>query len=276
MPPSNHPIYIDGALRLDPGGQSRRDIIVPRCAGYLRRNTGWRYPQVFSPFWRLYYNFAPGQQIRADRVLSLHPGQFILIPENVLFHCETRFGAPPHIYIHFTLLSGQVSALTSPIAVRAAPAGIAIVNDLKREITNSQAPQAAHLSLSLLHWIFSRPDAPQSAVKQCTPALARVIEHIAQYPAADLSNPALARLAGMSLRAFVRSFSRHFDQAPHTLVLETRVREAARRLAGTSDSIDQIAEAAGFPSRFYLSRVFAKKLRVSPVKFRREMSASKN
>jgi len=274
MRPSSHPVYIEGALRLDAAGsQPLPGMLVPRCCGYERRNSGWRYPQVFSPYWRLYYNFAPGQQIRSDAgTLELNPAQFILIPENVLFHCETRSGAPPHLYVHFSLLPGLIAMLKAPVAVRAEPAGVEIVKALKREVTKARVPETGHLCLSLLHWIFSRPGTSLTFAKPRPPALNRVMEHIDQHPSADLSNPALARLAGMSLRAFVRSFGGHFGTSPQFHVRETRVREAARRLAGTAESIDEIAGALAFTNRFYFTRVFKNRMGVSPAKFRRELA----
>jgi AraC family transcriptional activator of pobA len=53
-------------------------------------------------------------------------------------------------------------------------------------------------------------------------------------------------------------------------VTETRVREATRLLLLTENTIDAIAERAGFPNRAYFSRVFKKVTGEAPATLRRK------
>src|ERR1017187_5276651 len=55
--------------------------------GYLRRRPHWDYQNVFSPFWRLYYDLQPGHHVVfAHRRISLGPHRMVLIPDHQLFH----------------------------------------------------------------------------------------------------------------------------------------------------------------------------------------------
>lgn len=85
-----------------------------------------------------------------------------------------------------------------------------------------------------------------------------------------LSSPRLAQLAGLSVAGFNRVFRRHFDTSPARYVTETRVREAAKLLLQSDETIDAIADRTGFPNRAYLSRVFKQVTGEAPASFRRK------
>jgi transcriptional regulator GlxA family with amidase domain len=79
----------------------------------------------------------------------------------------------------------------------------------------------------------------------------------------------MARRAGMSRRHFHRSFEEALGKSPARYVRESRLREAARQLAGSSRSIEEIAESLGFANRFHFSRLFRDFVGQSPAAFRR-------
>src|SRR5262245_35269759 len=65
-----------------------RSGIVLHESGYLKRNSRWRFPNVLSPFWRLYHDLREGHKvIFPDAEYSLGPSCIVLIPPHVLFHC---------------------------------------------------------------------------------------------------------------------------------------------------------------------------------------------
>jgi YesN/AraC family two-component response regulator len=55
-----------------------------------------------------------------------------------------------------------------------------------------------------------------------------------------------------------------------------RVREAARLLLQTNQTIDAIAEQTGFPNRAYFSRIFKKVTDEAPAGFRRKHQRQEN
>jgi len=70
------------------------------------------------------------------------------------------------------------------------------------------------------------------------------------------------------LEGFIRWFHQHMQTTPQHYVSDCRLRQAARELAGTDDSIDHISERNGFPNRNYFTRVFAQKMGLPPGAFR--------
>jgi transcriptional regulator GlxA family with amidase domain len=92
---------------------------------------------------------------------------------------------------------------------------------------------------------------------------------VAEHPDADLSVPALARRAAMSVRTFARAFSREVGITPAVFVQRSRV-EAARRLLETTDrTVDDIARACGFGTVETMHRAFQRVVRTTPGQYRR-------
>jgi transcriptional regulator GlxA family with amidase domain len=92
---------------------------------------------------------------------------------------------------------------------------------------------------------------------------------VAEHPEADLSVPALAQRAAMSVRTFARAFSREVGTTPAVFVQRSRV-EAARRLLETTDrTVDDIARACGFGTVETMHRAFQRVVRTTPGQYRR-------
>jgi transcriptional regulator GlxA family with amidase domain len=92
--------------------------------------------------------------------------------------------------------------------------------------------------------------------------------------AAPMDNRALSRACGLSESHFIRTFRAVMGQTPAQYILDRRVAQAAQRLLYTRDSIEQIAEACGFPNRSYFTRVFTRRAGTPPATFRRKGSPS--
>jgi transcriptional regulator GlxA family with amidase domain len=95
-----------------------------------------------------------------------------------------------------------------------------------------------------------------------------VRQYIEKQYGTKLLAPELARRAGLSIAGFNRAFKRHFGTTPAMYVIEMRVREAARLLLQTDETLDAIAEECGFPNRAYFSRVFKRVTGAAPAGFR--------
>lgn len=265
--------YVPGGMRLDdyPEGSGAHDLIL-RCCGYIPRNKNWNFSQVFSSYWRLYYNFSSGHHItHNDRAVALHPGRFVLIPENVLFHCHSPAGTPSHLYIHFNLLPGRAPLLNAPIVVRTDALGRAAARKLSRAVLKSGPDRVGHLAASLVHGVLGSLAVKHSIAPLASLPLRKALAFVADHLSEDLSNPALARAAGTSVRGLIRLFERELHASPQSYVRQIRMQEAARRLAQGQDTIDQIADELGFPNRFYFTRRFTSHLGCPPGEFRRRV-----
>ena len=267
--------YVPGGLRLDDeSAPSGVPGMILRCGGYIPRNRDWNFSRVFSPYWRLYLNFGKGNRIvHAGRAVPLVPGRFVLIPENVLFHCRSRGGAPGHLYLHFNLPPGAKPLLDGPVAVAASPLGAGLAAELVRALAASRARRAGHQAAALVHWVLASLADKAPLARLSSAPLQKALAFVERHPAADLSNAALARAAGVSVRGLGRLFRGELGRTPQAHVRETRLREAARRLAQDRDSIERIADDLGFPNRFYFTRCFTRHLRCSPGEFRRRTAA---
>jgi AraC family transcriptional regulator len=78
----------------------------------------------------------------------------------------------------------------------------------------------------------------------------------------------LARAAGLSRYHFLRTFQRVTGVTPHQWVLRARLREAARRLAASRDSITDIALDVGFDDLSNFIRSFRAEFGVPPSRYR--------
>jgi transcriptional regulator GlxA family with amidase domain len=99
--------------------------------------------------------------------------------------------------------------------------------------------------------------------------LREALAFVAEHPEADLSVPALARRASMSVRTFARAFRQEVGTTPAGFVQRSRV-EAARRLLETTDrKADDVARACGFGTVETMHRAFQRTLRTTPGQYRR-------
>jgi transcriptional regulator GlxA family with amidase domain len=107
-----------------------------------------------------------------------------------------------------------------------------------------------------------------------TPRLRKLIGEISADPTGDLSLPALADRAGMSLRTFSRAFQKDTGLTPAAFVEMARIDRAKALLETSSWSLDRVAERAGFGSVDSLHRAFQKRLNTTPGEYRERFGAT--
>jgi len=92
--------------------------------------------------------------------------------------------------------------------------------------------------------------------------------HLEQHPERSHTTRALAALAGLSERHFRRRFLETHGKTPRRYLTETRLARAAELLESTSLGVEQIAQAAGFPTLAALDKLFKRVYHLSPTAFR--------
>ncbi|MDB6024681.1 MAG: hypothetical protein JWM68_904 [Verrucomicrobiales bacterium] len=81
--------------------------------------------------------------------------------------------------------------------------------------------------------------------------------------------PEWARSVGLNPTYFGRIFKRETGMSPMEWVIQRRLQMATQQLSNTQKSIAEIAEACGFESQFYFSRLFRRHFDQSPLQFRK-------
>lgn len=251
----------------DPARPGGADFLLHEV-GWLPEGLRWRFPQVLSPFWRLYHNPRPGWRIvHRGRAWPLSPEEILLIPDGTVFDCEGEAGVS-HLWIHFGLGSPLRTPPVEPVAVRLTPVLAALVQQLIARLATGALPVVlGHTASAVLHETFATLD--PSTLATHPEKLAGLLAHIDREPAADLSNAALARRAGRSESAFIRWFQAATGVTPAVHVQRSRMKYAAHALLTTPRSIDDIAAAVGFKNRHHFTRVFTRHFHCGPAAYRK-------
>jgi AraC family transcriptional regulator len=100
--------------------------------------------------------------------------------------------------------------------------------------------------------------------------LKRVLDHIGDNLAEDLSLSQLAAVAGMSPHYFAELFKMSTGYAPHKYVLLQRIERAKQELRDGRHSVLEVALAVGFQNPSHFARMFRKLARTSPSRFQNQ------
>lgn len=101
-----------------------------------------------------------------------------------------------------------------------------------------------------------------------TPSIERVQHHIIDNPAGDLSVKALADVAAMSTRNFLRRFKAASGKTLGDFITDARLRHACALLERSDIELKSIAVSAGFGSDANMRKVFIRKLGITPLQYR--------
>lgn len=84
----------------------------------------------------------------------------------------------------------------------------------------------------------------------------------------DLSIAELATLSGQSLSSFKREFQKNYNDTPANYIRTTRLKEAQKLLQISTLSISEICYQVGFNDLSHFSKVFKKRVGISPAEYR--------
>ena len=256
------------------GGEFDHTGLLLHEVGYLSRGKNWDFPNVFSPFWRLYYNADPGHSVKFGRTLCpLGPEHLMLIPSHFLFHCSGRKSVR-QFWMAFSINKNISPQQPVPILLKPSALDRLLIKDIeKRIIENKELLPTDTIyrhGLALLNMIVSRPEInwkPPYPLR-----LSEILTYIDQHLAEPLGNSNLADIACLSIEGLSKMFRKHLDISPAEYVTRTRIRQACHRLLTDDSSIDAIAGTTGFSNRNHFTRVFKKITNESPARFRRSHS----
>jgi AraC family transcriptional regulator len=101
------------------------------------------------------------------------------------------------------------------------------------------------------------------------PQLEKARLYIEEHAVSELSLKALAVSIHLSPVQFTRKFKSAYGMNPIDYLTSIRIQKACSLLTETKEPLEWIAERCGYENGFYLSRVFARKMKMSPSEYRK-------
>ncbi|WP_225218884.1 helix-turn-helix domain-containing protein [Fictibacillus norfolkensis] len=97
----------------------------------------------------------------------------------------------------------------------------------------------------------------------------KALDHINKHAFSDMTIKALSQELNLSPVQFTRRFKESLGVLPVEYLTSIRLRKARTLLLETDYTIEDIAVRCGYNNGFYFSRIFSKKMKMSPSLFRR-------
>ena len=101
------------------------------------------------------------------------------------------------------------------------------------------------------------------------PIVAKAITYLHEHAFTNITIGSIAAHFGLSPVQFTRRFQTSIGIPPIEYLTLLRLRKARTLLLETDYTIDDIANRCGYSNGFYLSRIFSKKMKMSPSQFRK-------
>ncbi len=98
--------------------------------------------------------------------------------------------------------------------------------------------------------------------------LSAAIHHVSQHYSDHITNQALAKACGLSVRAFERQFRATYRCSPHDYVRQMRVRMSCSPLVFSKKSLAEVANAYGFADQSHFTKEFRRIMGEPPRQYR--------
>lgn len=145
---------------------------------------------------------------------------------------------------------------------------------IARFVALDVAMQSARINLIEWHDIGQQPFARLARARQAEDAvIARCQAWIAEHYHAPAPVAAMVRLSGLPERSFKRRFRQATGMAPLEYVHTLRLEEAKQMLESGDAPIEAIANEVGYEDAGFFSRLFKRRVTLTPAQYRRRFGA---
>jgi transcriptional regulator GlxA family with amidase domain len=145
---------------------------------------------------------------------------------------------------------------------------------LARAVDLETAMQVAKLNLIDWHSVGQQPFARLVGAKQVEDSvIARCQEWIAKRPNVESPVASMLRMSGLPERTFKRRFQKAVGMSPLEYVHALRLEAAKQLLETTDERLDKLAERVGYEDATFFSRLFRRKVGLTPALYRRRFGA---
>lgn len=203
----------------------------------------------------------------------LRSGDYIIIPPNTPYtYARAGNSTMRYFWVHFT--GSEVSNIIKRYELRLYPEfnsisdGSEIISSMRRftdACTSEELYKDSELSI-LFERILLRL-ARKSAAKYTLP-LKKSISYINAFYNTELKIPLLAKMEGLSISRYSAVFKGTMGMTPCDYIIKTRLAFAFELLSNTDLSIKEISVLVGYEDAHFFSRIFRKKVGISPREYR--------
>jgi len=267
----------------------------------VRLNEKWNYTHVVSPYFRIYYiDDGEGFILSGKEKCKLEKGYLYIIPSFTLCHLRCDHHLSQH-FLHFFEESPQgISLFERDRKVMKVPARDMDIANFKRlleinpgrGINRSDNPKVYEKNVyymqelnrlvsdatlletqGIIYQLISRfIGSQQFSSGDPDPMPSKILEainHIQLNLKDELTVSTLAGRANLHQDYFSRLFLRYTGERPLAYIHVKRIQRAQYLIATTRLSYTQIAEATGFETLPYFSKIFKKVTSLTPGEYRK-------
>ena len=226
-----------------------------------------------------------------DGIVTAEPGDFVYMPDGIQYsshwignpeieYLSTFFRLTGTKQLGDSFSNGALEQLSRPIDQQIAfqnikeLGGYQMQEQMKMlQKLHQQNPQDLLQALSVLYGIFSQvyPYLKMRKKKKHPEALEPALAHIDANFTLNEPISKYARICHMSESHFYHLFQQHMKATPIEYRNTLRIRQAAKMLLETNQSIEQISSMMGFESSIYFRRVFKTMYGSTPSRFRKNV-----
>ena len=233
--------------------------------------TDWNIQWPIRPFWRLYWNDAPGATLSCDNeTFLLEPEHIVVLPPYSFF--SSQLARPvKHFFIHFMTgarfadLERRVTALPTP--------------KMLHTIIRSDDPaerQELRLFALLFEVLADLPRRRGGARESMDPRIQEAIIRLDSLPRNRCANGMIARELCMGESNYAHLFRKCVGITPQQYLNRSQMDRARMLLRSSGRSISEIALELGFANRYHFSAVFSRCNGISPAAYRRRSAGGED
>jgi len=270
---------------------------------YVRLNERWNYAHVVSPYFRIYYiDEGEGYILSSKEKCRLEKGYLYIIPSFTLCHLRCDHYLSQHFLHFFEESPNGLSLFENNRKVIKVPArDLDVINfkrlleinpgrgilrsdnpkvyersvyyssyrELNQGVSDSSILETQGIILQLLSRFL---DSGQFKPTNDDPMPSKILEsisHIQQNLKENLTVSDLAKRANLHQDYFSRLFLRYTGERPLAYIHAKRIEKAQYLIATTRMSYTQIAEATGFDTLPYFSKIFKQVTSLTPGEYKK-------
>lgn len=136
------------------------------------------------------------------------------------------------------------------------------------------AGASAEVSSSLVRPVGVMPRQSTDVLAIDDRHIAAALRHIREHACNGLDVESLLKVVPLSRSVLERRFSKILGKSPKTEILRVRLDRVCRLLAESDLTLAEVADKAGFEHPEYMSRLFKKKMGMTPGEFRRQSGST--